>query len=182
MAGIFPHPSADAQVFRPGDPVKYFINENEISPYTGRVSEICPAINKVWVEFPVGGNQQFDPMDLILVPPTAGLPTVKKETGYSNYDKELSKENYGTMEQKLREKAAHIARKASFEKMASGLAKKFARDIVEKLAEDILSCYSKNLSDIQAYQEVYPKYEKTCSDGFIRFAIEKIYEENKNLE
>lgn len=175
MAGIFPHPSADARVFKPGDPVKWFVNENEISPYVGRVTEICPGINKVWVEFPVGGNQQMDPMDLILVPPTQGLPTVVQESGYSNYDKQKSKNTYGTMEQNLAEQAKRLAKKAYSKKMASRVADKFACGIVEKLSSDVMSCINRGLSDVQAYQEVYPKYEKICSDGFMRLAIEKIY-------
>jgi len=181
MAGIFPHPSADARNFRPGDPVKWFITEKDISPYIGRVTEICPKINKIWVDFQVGGNQQMDPMDLILIPPTQGLSPIKEETGYSNYDKTVSKENFGDMETVLSGVSfKDIAKKKAIKKMASEVVYKFATEVTEKLSTDILGCMRQGMSDIQAYQELYPRYEKSCSDGFMRIAIDKIYNADTN--
>jgi len=44
-----------------GDTVKWFIDQNAISPYVGKVTHIVPATNKVWVVWPVGGSTQHNP-------------------------------------------------------------------------------------------------------------------------
>lgn len=184
MPGIYPNPSAAAESFRVGDQVRWFVNEQSISPYVGVVTQICPSICKVWVEFPIGGNQQKDPTELILVTPFAGRSPVTEDTGYSSYEKEVSEKDYGT----LREKTVKLAQrmvakeigsateKTMLSKMASKVAKNFAEGVVEKLAGDVLQCVENKMTDAQAYQSLYPQYETVCSDGFLRTAISKIYE------
>lgn len=182
--GFWPNPSASAENFKIGTPVKWYVG-SEVSPYVGAVTEVCPGINKVWVEFPVGGNQQFSPEDLIIVPPEQGIPFVdKNESSYSNYDKEKSKEDYGTFRSFTAPKLAKTivdkaaTRKESFEKVSSiaeKIAKNFAKNTIDKLANDVVECKNKNMSDVGTYQTVYAKYSSNCSDHIIRYAVEKIY-------
>lgn len=188
MSGLFPNPSADPEVFGVGDRVKWFVNENEISPYVGVVTEICPSINKLWVEFPIGGKQQKDPTELILVTKFMGEPTVKDESGYSSYDTQISKKEYGSLKDK---KVSELAKKVLKDKrekdaagqskvgLASKIAKDFATEVVEKVAADVAACIKNGYSDVKTYQELYPKYESICSDHFMRNAIEKIYDIKK---
>jgi hypothetical protein len=183
MPGIFPNPSASAESFKIGDQVKWFLPGKEPSSEVGVVTQICPSIQKVWVEFQNGGNQQRDPSELLMVTPFMGQAPVTKDTGYSSYSKEISDKDYGT----LRDEAVKLARnllqkqtkKAADGKklsaMASKIASDFASDVVERLAGDVVSCVKKGMTDAQAYQSLYPQYENVCSDGFMRTAISKIY-------
>jgi len=183
MSGIYPNPSASATNFKPGDQVKWYVGAKE-SPYVGRVTEVCAGINKVWVEFPVGGNQQMDPTDLVMVTPFTGQSFVTENTGYSSYDKSVSQKDYGTMRQNLVKKAQAMLLKKAEQRdqeqnrsnMASRIAHKYATSVVDVLASDVLECIKSNLTDIETYQKLYPQYESMCSDGFMRNAIEKIYE------
>ena len=183
MAGIFPNPTSDAQTYTIGEQVKCYVNEREISPYVGRVSEICPSINKVWVEWPLGGNQQMDPVDLIKVPPFVGQSPIMEESGYSSYDKQRSQEQYGRMgphvirlaQKMIAEKVTAEGKEANRSVMASRVAQKFASEVVDRLACDVLKCIEKGMSDVQAYQSVYASLGDICSDGFVREAIERIY-------
>jgi hypothetical protein len=179
-----PNKSAVAINFKVGDPVKWVISETQISPYIGVVTEICSGINKLWVEMPVGGNQQFDPSDLILVPREQGIPLVQRNTGYSSYDKEKSHQQYGTFDNPKVVKLAEeiLARKFNIDvdiyrmgKMAANIAQKHASSFVDKIASDIVECKDKGMSDIQSYQDIYTKYSSKCSDSFIKSAIQKIY-------
>ena len=180
-----PNKSAVATNFKVGDPVKWVISETQISPYVGAVSEICPGINKIWVEMPVGGNQQFSPEDLILVPPEQGIPLIRRETGYSSFDKEKSHADFGVLgTPKVIKLAEEILAKEfnvdvdtyRISKMASTIARKFATEVVDKVSSDILECKKNGLSDIQTYQSIYKRYASKCSDGFMKHAIQKIYE------
>ena len=179
MSGLYPNPSGGAETYKVGDQVKWFTSEKSISPYVGVVTEVCPGINKVWVDFPVGGNQQKDPTELILITPFVGTTPVDEESGYNSYDKTVSEENYGTLQDKVKKMAKDMASKEASElkmsKMASKVAGDFADKVVTKLASDVVSCLNKGMTDIQAYQNLYPQYENTCSDGFMRSAISKIY-------
>jgi len=182
MPALFPNAAAPEN-FKVGQQVRWYVGEKNISPYIGRIVEICPGISKVWVEWPVGGKQQHSPEDLIVVTPESyGVSTIKGDEGtasYSNYDTTLSEENYGKMSPKVVKLAEKLTAKkeSNISKMASSIANKFASEVVEKLSSDVLSCKTKGMSDIQTYQVLYPRYEKTCSDNFMRSAITKIYEE-----
>lgn len=184
MPGLYPHPSGSAENYKIGDQVKWFTSEKSISPYVGVVTEICPAINKVWVDFPMGGNQQKDPTELILITPFIGTSPVMEDTGYDSYDKTISKENYGTLQDKVKKMAKDMASKEASEnrinKMASKVAGNFADTVVTKLASDIVACANKGLTDIQAYQRLYPQYENICSDGLMRSAVSSIYKTIKS--
>ena len=190
MPGLFPNPSAAPEAFKPGDQVKWYVNEREISPYVGKVTEIVPAIHKVWVEWPVGGNRQHSPEELIKVPSFVGIAPIQEESGYSNYDKAKSQEDYGTMSSKTMPSVIKLAKKiaaeeegltveeAAIKKLASDVATKFASNVVDKIAEDVTSCLKKDMTDIQTYQAIYPQYKNACSDTFLRSAIEKIYSQD----
>lgn len=185
MSGLYPNPSGGAGDFRVGDQVRWYVNDREISPYVGVITEICPGINKVWVEFPVGGNQQKDPSELILVSQFVTRSPVSEETGYSSYDKEVSKDDYGTLRdrtvkvaQKLVDSMlSEVSRKDKISKMASDAVRKFATDVVENLAQDIIACCNDNMTDVQAYTKLYPLYANRCSDTFMRESVRRIYKE-----
>lgn len=183
MESLPPNKSALATNFKVGDSVRWMVSQTQISPYVGKVSEICPSINKVWVEFPIGGSQQRAPEELILVPPEQGTSQVQRATGYSSYGKEISHRDYGTLSdpkvvklaQSLVAKTANVGTDA-FEvaKMATKVAGEFAEKTVEKLAQDVLDCFDRGMSEISTYQSIYERYGSRCSDGFIRHAIQKI--------
>jgi hypothetical protein len=179
MPGLYPHPSGSAENYKVGDQVKWFTSEKSISPYVGTVTQVCPAINKVWVDFPIGGNQQKDPTELILITPFVGTSPVEEDTGYSSYDKTLSDEAYGTLQDKVKKMANKIISKEASQgrisRMSSKVAGNFADTVVTKLAGDVISCIDRGMTDIQAYQTLYPSYENICSDSFMRSAISKIY-------
>lgn len=184
MPGLFPNPSAAPENFKIGDQVRWFVNEQAISPYVGRVTEICPGTHKVWVEWPVGGNQQMDPEVLILVPPTEGLSPITEESGYSSYEKQKSKEQYGTLSDKVAKMAQKVLSSTAKEditsyktiKQAKSVSEKFAAEVVSKVAGDVIQCKQKELTDLQAYNRIYPKYANICSDSFIKKTIHTIYE------
>jgi hypothetical protein len=186
MPGIFPHPSGSAENYNVGDQVKWFTSEKSISPYVGVVTQVCPGINKVWVDFPIGGNQQKDPTELILITPFVGTSPVNEDTGYSSYDKTVSEETYGTLQENVKKMAkqlvsketavsAKTASEARLSKMASKVAGSFADTVITKLASDVVDCIDKGMTDIQAYQGLYPRYANICSDGLMRSAISRIY-------
>jgi len=187
MPGIYPNPSASADSFKLGDQVKWFIPGKEPSSEVGVVTQVCPGINKVWAEFQNGGNQQRDPSELLLVTPFMGQSPVTEDTGYSSYSKSISDKSYGTIGEKALKLAHKLVSKETREatekvkaaSMASKVASKFASDVVDKLAGDVASCVEKGMTDAQAYQSLYPQYENVCSDGFMRTAIQKIYEVKK---
>jgi hypothetical protein len=188
MPALFPNAAAPEN-FKVGQQVRWYVGEKSISPYIGRIIEICPGISKIWVEWPVGGKQQHSPEDLIVVTPESyGVSTIKGDEGtanYSSYDTTLSEEQYGKMSPKVVKLAEKLAAKEvsidpeeyKVSKMASGIANKFASEVVDKLSSDVLDCKTKGMSDIQTYQTLYPKYEKICSDNFMRSAITRIFEE-----
>lgn len=185
MQPLPPNKSALATNFKVGDPVRWMISQTQISPYVGKVSEVCPSINKLWVEMPVGGNQQFAPEELLLVPPEQGISPVQHSTGYSSYDKEISHRDYGTLSDPKVVKLAEslVAKSANMKsdtyrvaKMASKIAGDFATDVVENLSADILDCFGRGMNDISTYQAMYRKYGSKCSDGFLRHAVTKIAE------
>lgn len=183
MPGLYPH-SVGACDYKIGQQVKWFVNELEKSPYIGVVTEIAPASNKVYVEWPVGGNQQMDPTELMIVTPESdGISPIKRETGYSSYEKEKSKKNFGEFSPKVLKLAEKLAASAQsrgvgeyrLSKMANSVASKFSSEVVGKLSRDVLKCKKEGLSDVETYQTVYASYESICSDHFLRYAIEKIY-------
>jgi hypothetical protein len=179
MPGIFPNPSAAAENFKKGDQVKWYLPGKEPSSEIGVVSQICPGINKVWVEFPNGGNQQRDPSELLKVTPFMGQPAVTEDTGYSSYSKELSDKTYGTPGDKAIKLAKKLVATEIKVSMAAKVASSFATGVVERLASDVSACVGKGMTDIQAYQSLYPQYENICSDSFMRTAIQKIYDAKK---
>lgn len=191
MPGLYPHPSASAEGFKKGDQVRWYVNEKSISPYVGVVTDVCPGINKVWVEFPIGGNQQKDPTELILVTPFMGRSPVTEDTGYDSYSKSKDEQDTESERQddtfrktvsKLaswlsEEEVSRISDQEYHRKMASNVMLKFSSDLVERLASDISECVCKGMTDVQTYASVYPKYGSRCSDGFIRTAVGRIYQE-----
>lgn len=185
MQTLPPNKSALATNFKVGDPVRWMVSQTQISPYVGKVSEVCPGINKLWVEFPVGGNQQMDPSELILVPPEQGISPVQFSTGYSSYDKEISHRDYGTLsDPKVMKLAQNLVPKESDRskvlKLASQVAHNYSEHTLSKISSDILDCFKKGFNEISTYQFVYEKYSSICSDGLLRHAIRKISDSIQN--
>lgn len=182
METLPPNKSALATNFKVGDQVKWMLSQDDISPYVGRVSDVCPGINKLWVEFPVGGNQQMDPSELILVPPEQGISPVQFSTGYSNYDKAISNRDYGTLSDPKVVKLAQtlISRGQTQEekvrKMASEVAKKYSSEVVENICDDILDGFKNGYNEVSVYDSLYKKYAGNCPDGFLRHAVSRISE------
>lgn len=187
MSGIFPH-SVGAKDFDVGQQVRWYSNEKEKSPYIGVVTEIAPSSNKVYVEWPVGGNQQMDPTDLMIVTPESdGVSPIKSETGYSSYEKEKSKKQRGKFSPKVLKLAERIAASSQdlspeeyrTKKMASYIAGRFSNTVVKKLAADIVNCKKYGMSDIESYQSLYSDYQNKCSDHFLRSAISTVFKDSE---
>jgi len=179
MPGLFPNPSAASEAFQPGDQVRWYVGDAHISPYVGVVVHLHPGIQKVDVDFPVGGVTRLSPEDLILVTRFVGETTSAPDGGdYSGYDKTRSDKAYGTFDQNLRDMAKSVAsKKASSEgkSSAQAVAERFAADVVEDLAADVAECVSSGIKDVEAYQKLYPKYASKCSDAFLRGSVKRVY-------
>jgi len=182
MPGLFPNPSASPETFRPGDQVRWYVGDAHISPYVGVVTQVHPGIQKVDVEFPVGGNQRMSPEDLILVTRFMGEAPLRGDWGYDSYDRARSDDGYGTLKQNLRQMAQRVVSKKASQDgkpMASVIAEKFAAEVIDELASDVVERKGKGMSDVGAYQDLYPKYASKCSDAFLRGAVRKIYAATK---
>jgi len=173
MPGLFPNPSAAPEALRPGDQVRWYIGEAHVSPYVGVVTHVHPGIQKVDVEFPVGGNQRLAPEDLILVTRFTGATAMSDDTGYDSYDKDRSDKSTGTLKENLRSMTKSASEE--LQSMASSIAEKFASDVVDVLAADVLECRVSGMSDVCTYQSIYPKYSSKCSDSFLRGAVRRVY-------
>jgi hypothetical protein len=156
---------ASPEDFRPGDPVRKFVTEWNVTPFCGIVTHIVPATNKVWVQWPVEHSQE-SPETLVRVNPTIfGLPSVLKDKGYDSYEKQLSEKTYGRIPKGASEQ----------DKMALRIAHTFATDVVGKLVDDIVADQEQGLSDVQTYFRIFPKYADICSDYIIQSSIKRIY-------
>jgi hypothetical protein len=175
--------SADS--FRPGDCVRKFVSEWNLTPFVGVVTHIANAAAKVWVQWPIEHASE-SPETLIRVNPDIyGMPTAFVDRGYSSWEKTLSEQNYGkalphriTPSRDLPPCANSRIMPRVFtgsEKMAIRIAHTFASDVVGRLVEDIGDCKDHNLTDVQAYNRIFAKYGSICSDYIIRSSIEKIF-------
>lgn len=164
MASLYPSMAAPED-FKPGDCVRKFVTEWNVTPFVGVVTHIIPATYKVWVQWPIEHSCE-SPETLVKVNPAIyGMPTVMKDHGYSSYEKELSEKLYGRIPKLA----------ANLEKMAIRVAHTFATDVVGKLVDDIVLCKDQELSDVQAYNRIFEKYANICSDYIIQSSIKKVY-------
>ena len=164
MPALYPMMSAPED-FCVGDCVRKFINEHEVTPFIGVVTQVVPSTYKVWVQWPIE-NSQESPETLIKVNPAiSGMPTVHRDMGYGSYEKAISEKVRGALPKRL----------ASV-KMAIRVADTFANDVVGRLVDDISACQKGKLSDVQAYNRIFEKYGDVCSDHIIRASIKKIYQ------
>lgn len=163
MPALFPETVAP-EVFKPGDHVRKFVSDQNVSPYSGVVTHVVPSTYKVWVEWPFG-NQQEDPSYLIRVSPYQGLPVTVKDTGYDSYEKGVSEKFRGRIPQRV----------LATNKMAIRVAHTFATGVVDKLIDSIIACHDKGLTDVQTYNRVYKKFSNICSDYIVKASIMKIY-------
>lgn len=167
MPALFPMMSA-AENFRPGDTVRKFVTEWNMTPYVGTVTHIVPAACKVWVQWPTE-NASESPETLIRVNPMiAGMPTALTDMGYSSYEKTRSEKMYG--------KSPLCPRRiTASEKMAIRIAYDFSVNTIGKLVDDICDHHKNGLTDIQAYDRIWKKFGHICPDHTIKMAIEKVY-------
>lgn len=150
--------------FAPGDCVRKWVTDCNVTPYVGVVTHIAPAACKVWVQWPIEHSSE-SPETLVKVTPLMGLPTVKRDHGYSSYEKDLSEKLYGKIPKGASEQS----------KMAIRIAHTFATDVVGKLVDDIVEHKEQGLKDIQTYNRIYQKYSSICSDYIMRSSIKKLY-------
>jgi len=168
MPALYPS-MVPPEAFKPGDCVRKFVTEWNVTPFVGIVTHIVPATYKVWVQWPVEHTAE-SPETLIRVNPQIfGLPSVIKDMGYSSYEKELSQKNFGVG---LRPREA-----TGQEKMAIRVAHTFATETVGKLVDSIVSFQEDGLSDVQTYGKIYEKFGSVCSDYIIKSSIKKVYAE-----
>lgn len=171
MASLYPSMAAPED-FKPGDCVRKFVTEWNVTPYVGVVTHIIPATYKVWVQWPIEHSCE-SPETLIKVNPAIyGMPTVMRDQGYSSYEKELSENLYGRIPKMA----------ATDEKMAIRIAHTFATEVVGKLVDDIVLCKGQELSDVQAYNRIFEKYSNICSDYIIQSSIKKVYANSSGEE
>lgn len=187
MPALYPNTVAPED-FSIGDEVKKFVTGNQFSPYTGIVTHVVPSTYKVWVKWAVGDTTQEDPEYLLKVPPfQPRSPVSTNPSGYSSYEKELSEKFFGTVRPRVLNAARKLA--SSFleaekikeikayekRKMVNKLASNFAQEFVEELNRKISESRKSGLTDIQAYDKLYPKYASSCTDEFLRTAIKTCY-------
>jgi hypothetical protein len=156
---------ASPEQFRPGEYVRKFITDCNVTPFCGVITHIVPATNKIWVQWPIEHSQE-SPENLIKVNTFCfGLPTGVTDRGYDSYEKALSEKLYGRIPKEIRET----------DKVALRVAHTFATEVVGKLVTDIVTCKNQSLSDVQAYNRIYAKYANICSDYIMKSSIKKVY-------
>jgi len=186
MPALFPSMVAP-ESFRVGDAVRKFINDRNVTPFLGTVTQVVPSTYKVWVQWPTA-NTQESPEDLIKVNPAfCGMPTAIQDAGYDSYEKSLSERFRGALPQRtdIALKPSIISpamsmglipqRMLAADKMALRVAHTFATTVVDKLVDSIVEAKEENLSDLQTYNRIYPKFSSICSDHIIRSSIQRIY-------
>lgn len=187
MPALYPV-SVAAEDYQVGDNVKWF-GDGNVSPYVGKVVAISPKTYKVYVTWPIGETRQHAPEELILVPKYEGMSVVKEDNGYSSYDKEKSKEFFGTMSPSLREKAAskvmsrysHFMemdmRMAAFENAHIKVNEDFAKKASEMVINKCMDLKGCGKSSPQAYEVMYEEFHPTVGDDLIKKAISLCYGE-----
>jgi hypothetical protein len=164
MAALYPSMVAP-EAFKPGDCVRKWVTEWNVTPFVGTVSHVVPATYKVWVQWPIEHTAE-SPETLVKVNPNFyGFPTAVKDCGYSSWEKTQSEKNYGFIPKEATEQ----------DRMAIRIAHTFATDIVGKLVDDIVDYKDQGFKDVQVYNRIYPKYATICSDYIIKSSIKKIY-------
>jgi hypothetical protein len=154
--------------FKVGDCVKRWISDRATTSYSGIVTNICPSIYKVDVQWPMG-NVREDPEFLVRVNPIFGLPSVKMDSGYSSYDKGVSEKFFGKIPSRL----------MPSDKMYIRVAHTFATEIIGNLVDEVSSCVKQGMTDLQTYNKVYGKFGSICSDHILKSTIKKFYKGEK---
>jgi len=177
MPALYPSMVAP-ECFKPGQSVRKFVTEWNVTPYLGVVTHVVPATSKVWVQWPFG-NQSEDPEYLIKVNPlVSGMPTAIIDRGYSSYEKSLSEKAYGAIPRRKipsRDCIKPLVITAR-DKMAIRVAHTFATKTIGALVDDIESCLKNGMTDVQTYNKIFNRYGTICSDYIIQSSIKKIYE------
>ena len=170
MPALYPMMSA-AEDYKPGDCVRKFITDRNCTPFVGVVCQVVPATQKVWVQWPTEKASE-SPETLVKVNPALGMPTALTDTGYSSYETERSKKQFGPSPLKPRPETA-------YERMGIRVAHTYATVTVGNLVDEIATCASEGLTDVQAYDRVWRKYGSTCSDHVVRMSVDRVYQNHK---
>ena len=170
MSGIYPNAAANAEDFNVNQPVVHHINSKEVNRPVGRVVDIDAKANKVWVQFPMGDKMQIDPTELMKVSDQPNMKPVETDGTVTPKVIKLA-ESIIAAKINVSEEDYHT------QKMASSVAHRYATDKVDLLCADVVSCKEAGKGEMATYNEIYSKYASTCSDDFIKGAIEKVYEE-----
>jgi hypothetical protein len=162
MTTPFPN-AALPQAFSIGDQVKWFISESAVSPYVGRVYAINPKTVKVYVTWPVGGNTQHSPEELLIVPPEQGQSVINAPApGYDSWEVRKSEKTFGKLTP------------ATIQKMAAALAES---EIVEEVVKQASDLKSAGFPDIVAHDRLTSVFSGIASDAAIRQAMSQVYSE-----
>lgn len=177
------YPSAvNPASFQVGDCVRKWVTEWNLTPFVGFVTHIVPSTYKVWVQWAIGGPSPEDPETLIKVnPQVSGMPTDFTDRGYDSYEKGVSEKNFGALPHRITpSRDLQPIKITAVDKMAIRIAHTFAMNVINRLIDDISICKKANLSDVQAYNKIYTKYEDICSDHIMRTSIDKVYTAGDN--
>jgi len=176
MPALYPS-MVTPESFKPGDAVRKFITEWNMTPFCGIVTHIIPSTSKVWVQWPIEHTQE-SPESLIKINPSVfGLPTSLVDRGYDSYEKSVSERNFGQGLPKRVVPSRDLPpfRVTATEKMSIRIAHTFSTNVIGKLVDDICKCLDNGKTDLQAYNTIFEKYGNYCSDHIIRSSIQKVY-------
>ena len=176
MPALYPSMVAP-ESFRVGEAVRKFISDTSVTPFLGTVTQVVPSTYKVWVQWPIEHIQE-SPETLIKVNPAIfGMPTSLVDRGYGSYEKSVSERNFGTGLPKrvIPSRDFQPMRVTATEKMAIRIAYTFSTSVIGKLVDDICKCQDNDLSDLQAYNNIFDKYGNFCSDHIIKSSIQRVY-------
>ena len=163
MPALYPMMAAPED-FCPGECVRKWVTEWNLTPFVGVVTQIAPVAGKVWVQWPTEVTSESPETLLKVIPAVSGMPIIK-DLGYNSWEKTLSEQNYGHVPKQI----------TATEKMALRIAHTFATDVIGKLVDDICGFKDQGLTDVQTYNRVFAKYGSVCSDHILRLTIGKIY-------
>jgi hypothetical protein len=166
MPALYPH-AARPEDFKIGDQVKWFISESAVSPYVGRVYAINPKTVKVWVTWPIGGNTQHGPEELILVPPEQGLSVITQPApGGSNWEVQKSERIFGKLT------PANVVAPSEMKKMASSIVSSEMAESAVRLASAMAS---DGMHELIAHDRMTTVYGGILPPDAIKSALQQAY-------
>lgn len=165
MPALYPS-AVRPEDFKIGDQVKWFISESAISPYIGRVYAINPKTVKIWVTWPIGGNTQHGPEELLLVPPEQGLSAITQPApGGYNWEVQKSEKIFGKL-------TPAVVAPADMKKMASALVETHMAEEVTRFAS---ACKDYGYPDVITHDRLSSVYGTVASPEVLKQALRQVY-------